>query len=87
MRRGPEEFTNFYTNRRPRAESLFNTDEQHGTTSVSVSADEVTTNSSPLQENGELFRPEADYLSILAKPGKKRASKTKLNLTHREKYW
>ena len=52
-----------------------------------TSADEVTTNSSPLQENGELFRPEADYLSILAKPGKKRASKTKLNLTHREKYW
>ena len=58
MRRGPEEFTNFYTNRRPIAESLFNTDEQHGTTSVSVSADEVTNNSSPTQENDELFRPE-----------------------------
>ena len=87
MRRGPEEFTNFYTNRRPIAESLFNTDEQHGTTSVSVSADEVTTNSSSLQETDELFRPEAKYLSILAKPGTKRISKTRLNLIHRKKYW
>ena len=57
MRRGPEEFTNFYTNRRPIAESLFNTDEQHGTTSVSVSASEVTNNSSNTQEDGELLRP------------------------------
>ena len=63
MRRGPEEFTNFYTNRRPIAESLFNTDEQHGTTSVSVSTDEVTNNSSPTQENGELFRFEEDAVS------------------------
>ena len=63
MRRGPEEFTNFYTNRRPIAESLFNTDEQHGTTSVSVSTDEVTNNSSPTQEDGELFRFEEDAVS------------------------
>ena len=63
MRRGPEEFTNFYTNRRPIAESLFTTDEQHGTTSVSVSTDEVTNNSSPTQEDGELFRFEEDAVS------------------------
>ena len=39
-----------------------------------LSADEVTTNSTSLQENGELFRPEDEYTTkkqpILTKPKK-----------------
>ena len=76
MRRGPEEFTNFYTNRRPTVEEQgsSNTVNQHEQPQQSVSADEVTNNSSPLQENGELFRPEDEYTTkkqpILTKPKK-----------------
>ncbi len=43
IRSGVEEFTNFYTNRKPISKSLLNTDEQHGTTSQSVSTDKGTT--------------------------------------------
>ena len=65
MRRGPEEFTNFYTNRRPTVEEQgsSNTVNQHEQPQQSVSADEVTNNSSNTQENGELFRPEEDAIS------------------------
>ena len=58
-----EEFTNFFTNRRPTVEEQgsSNTVNQHEQPQQSVSADEVTNNSSPLQENGELFRPEDEY--------------------------
>ena len=52
MRRGAEEFTNFYTNRKPIRKSLLNTDEQHGTTSVSVSTDKVSDKVGDVQEGG-----------------------------------
>ena len=54
---------------------------------LGLSAGEVTNNSSPLQVNGELFRPEDEYLSILAKPEKKRALRIRLNLIRLKKYW
>lgn len=56
-RSGVEEFTNFFTNRKPISKSLLNTDEQHGTTSQSVSAPKISNTSSNTQESGELFRP------------------------------
>ena len=47
-----------------------------------TSADEVTNNSSPLQENGELFRPEDEYTTkkqpILTKPKKPKFAWTTL---------
>lgn len=49
IRSGVEEFTNFYTNRKPISKSLFNTDEQHGTTSQSVSADKGSDNVGDVQ--------------------------------------
>lgn len=55
-----EEFTNFFTNRRPTVEEQgsSNTVNQHEQPQQSVSADEVTNNSSNTQEDGELLRPE-----------------------------
>ena len=54
-----EEFTNFFTNRRPTVEEQgsSNTVNQHEQPQQSVSADEVTNNSSNTQEDGELLRP------------------------------
>ena len=51
MRRGNEEFTNFFTNRKPINKSLSNTAKQHGTTSQSVSADKGSEGNSDTQEN------------------------------------
>ena len=53
LRRGSEEFTNFYTNRKPTRKSLLNTDEQHGTTSVSVSTDKGRDNIGDVQEDAK----------------------------------
>ena len=80
MERAEEDATRFY-------QDIFNEGNGNLVFPNSTSADEVTNISSPLQENGELFRPEDEYLSILAKPRKKRASKTKLNLIHRKRCW
>ena len=61
MRRGAEEFTNFYTNKKPTRKSLLNTDEQHGTTSVSVSTDKGSEEVGDVQTSDglsdELARP------------------------------
>ena len=51
MRRGNEEFTNFFTNRKPINKSLSNTAKQHGTTSQSVSTDKGSEENSDTQEN------------------------------------
>ena len=50
MRRGNEEFTNFFTNRKPINKSLSNTAKQHGTTSQSVSTDKGSEENSDTQE-------------------------------------
>ena len=55
-------FTNFYTNRNDNARSS-NTQLSAQADSITASADEITNNSSPLQENGELFRFEEDAVS------------------------
>ena len=53
-----EEFTNFFTNRKPIVEEQgsSNTANQHEQPQQSVSANEGSDNISPLQENGELFK-------------------------------
>ena len=53
MRRGNEEFTNFFTNRKPINKSLSNTAKQHGTTSQSVSTDKGSEESSDTQAKSE----------------------------------
>ena len=53
MRRGNEEFTNFFTNRKPINKSLSNTAKQHGTTSQSVSTDKGCEDNSDRQAKSE----------------------------------
>ena len=53
MRRGNEEFTNFFTNRKPINKSLSNTAKQHGTTSQSVSTDKGSEDNSDRQAKSE----------------------------------